>query len=268
MSCSCGHHHAPPSPDTGAPVTISTPLVALSGRLICADPAQMMLAADLLPDHIRASRAEPGCLRFDLRQDDDPLIWHLDELFTDAAAFAAHQARTKASPWGREFADITRDFHKTEVALLIRLETPRDAGGIAALLDAAFGGRDELALVAALRADGDLDLSLIAAQGGTVLGHIALSPIRADFPALALAPVAVDPALHGRGIGAALIRAAIAARPDHAIVVLGDPAYYARFGFAPVAWDSPYAGPYLQALGPNLPAQAIIAHAPAFGSTG
>lgn len=266
MTCSCGHHHnSAPCPDDGTPIALETPLIALTGSLICADAAQMMTALDLLPEHTRLSRTEPGCLRFDLAQDDDPLIWTLSELFADKAAFAAHGTRMQTSEWGQKSQDITRDFNRMDAIPYLRNEQPQDRPAIHALNRAAFGGNDEADLVDRLRSDGDLDLSLVAAQGGTVLGHIALSPVSAPFPALALAPVAVHPALHRRGIGAALIRAAIAARPGHAIVVLGDPAYYMRFGFAPVAWNSPYAGPYLQALGPDLPQRAAIAHAPAFG---
>lgn len=150
----------------------------------------------------------------------------------------------------------------------LREESPLDIGTIAALNDAAFGGTDESALVARLRRDGDLDLSLVAEDGdaGRIVGHLALSPLRAPFPALALAPLAVAPDRQRRGIGSALVRAALARRPNATIVVLGDPAYYARFGFRPVAWDSPYAGPHLQAAGPFLPPQASILHAPAFAA--
>ena len=100
MSCACGHHH--PRHETGCEaegptIALDRPMIALTGRLICADPAQLMTALTLLPDHVDQSRAEPGCLRFDLRQDEDPLVWHLSELFTDGEAFAAHQQRTKAS---------------------------------------------------------------------------------------------------------------------------------------------------------------------------
>lgn len=265
MSCACGHHHATPCTDEGTPIALRQPMVALNGRLICQDTAQMMAALTYLPEHSRLSRAEPGNLRFDLAQSDDPLIWTLSELFADAEAFAAHQTRMKDSDWGRASGDIRRDFARTEVMPHLRPERPADQAAIHALNVTAFGGPDEARLVDALRRDGDLDLSLVVSQGGTVLGHIALSPIDAPFPALALAPVAVHPALQHRGIGAALIRAAIAARPDNAIILLGDPAYYARFGFQPVDLQSPYAGPYLQAIGRVEPGAAIT-HAPAFAS--
>ena len=270
-SCACGHHHHhhhhhdAQAPE-GAPVAIDPAPVALSGRLICTDTGQMMTALSLLPDHVLASRAEPGCLRFDLAQSDDPLVWTLAEVFADEAAFAAHQARTAASDWGRASTAIRRDFQKTPAAVHIRPERPADAPAIAALLAQAFGGADEAGLVTALRHDGDLALSLVAEAGGAALGHVALSPLTAPAPAFALAPLAVHPALQGRGLGAALVRAALTAAGDHAVVVLGDPAYYARFGFAPADLDSPYAGPHLMAKGPALPAGASVRHARAFAA--
>ncbi|WP_299905516.1 GNAT family N-acetyltransferase [uncultured Paracoccus sp.] len=270
-SCTCGHHHHHPAAacdDTGTPIALDRPMIALTGRLVCDETAQMLTALTLLPDHSRLSRAEPGNLRFDLAQSEDPMVWTLDELFADAEAFAAHQARTAASDWGRSSTEIRRDFTRSEVVPHLRPETPADRPTIHALNLAAFGGADEAVLVDALRRDGDLNLSLVAAQGGTILGHLALSPISAPFPALALAPVAVHPVLHGRGIGSALIRAAIAARPGYSLILLGDPAYYSRFGFQPVDLKSPYAGPYLQALGAGLQPGATITHAPAFSALG
>lgn len=267
--CACGHHHHHhhPAPQGGAEIRLDRPLVALAGRLICTDMDQMLLAMDLLPGHTAASRAEPGCLRFDIAQDgDDPMVWTLSELFADDAAFAAHQARTADSGWGRDSGAIRRDFTRAEALPRLRPETRADQPGIAALHRAAFGAEGEARLVDALRADGDLALSLVAEQGGTVLGHVALSPVAADAPALALAPLAVHPAVQGRGIGAALTRVALQAFPDHTVIVLGDPDYYGRFGFRPADLLSPYAGPHLLAAGPALPAGGAIAHARAFAA--
>ncbi len=269
MSCACGHHHdhhAAPIITGGKPVELPRPLIHVSGQLICQDMGQMLLAMELLPEHVALSRAEPGCVRFDLRQEDDPLVWQLDELFANEDAFTAHQARNAASRWGKESAGIARDLHRESVVPRIRPEVKQDRAGIAALLTAAFGGQDEAKLVDLLREDGDLALSLVADAAGTVVGHVALSPLKAEGPALALAPVAVHPALHGLGIGAALVRAALEAIPDHTIVVLGDPSYYNRFGFAPADLASPYAGPHLMALGPGLAAGSHIAHAKAFAA--
>ncbi|WP_199259339.1 GNAT family N-acetyltransferase [Paracoccus binzhouensis] len=268
MSCACGHHHnhAPPLARGGEEIRLEPPLVALSGRLICKDTAQMLLALDLLTEHVALSRAEPGNLRFDLAQADDPLVWELNELYADEAAFQAHRARLHGSRWGRESHGIERDFTRSEPAPRIRAEEPQDHAAIAALLTRAFGGAAEARLIEALRAEDSLALSLVAEAAGTIIGHVALSPLRAEAPALALAPLAVHPAVQSRGIGAALVRAALAAFDDHAIVVLGDPAYYGRFGFIPAELDSPYAGPHLMALGPQLPAGSRIAHAPAFAA--
>lgn len=152
----------------------------------------------------------------------------------------------------------------------LRKETAADLDAITALNDAAFSGTEESALIARLRLDGDLTLSLVAENegqsAGAIVGHIALSPLRAPFPAFALAPLAVAPDHQRQGIGGALVHAAMAFHAKATIVVLGDPAYYARFGFRPVAWESPYAGPCLQAAGPFLPPRARIAHAPAFAA--
>ncbi len=71
-------------------------------------------ARQLIPEHIALSRAEPGCLRFELTEDDQtPGLWRLDELFADQAAFDHHQQRTRASIWGRESGGMVRDFTVT-----------------------------------------------------------------------------------------------------------------------------------------------------------
>ncbi|MFV0384027.1 GNAT family N-acetyltransferase [Paracoccus sp. (in: a-proteobacteria)] len=269
MNCACGHHHPGNktgcASDEGSAIALHQPMIALSGRLICADAAQMMTALSLLPDHMELSRAEAGCLRFDLWQDEDPLVWNLTELVADAQAFAAHQSRTTDSVWGRDSAGMARDFQRREVMPAIRPERPADQTAIDALHQIAFGGPDEATLVRALRDQGDLTLSLLAVAAGTVLGHVALSPLDADRPALALGPVAVLPKAQGMGIGAALVRAALGACGDRSLVVLGDPAFYRRFGFAPADLDSPYAGPHLQMLG-DLPSGSRIRHASAFAA--
>lgn len=64
----------------------------------------------MLPVHIRLSRAEPGCTTFDFTPSADPLVWILDESFTDQAAFAAHQASTRASAWFAATRELDRDF--------------------------------------------------------------------------------------------------------------------------------------------------------------
>ena len=84
--------------------------VRLTGRLICATAEQAARVAAHLPDHIRLTRAEPGCLSFEVLPTADPLVWSVAEHFTDRAAFDAHQSRAGASLWARATAGIRRDF--------------------------------------------------------------------------------------------------------------------------------------------------------------
>jgi quinol monooxygenase YgiN len=84
--------------------------VRLSGRLICSSHEELGLIESHLPEHVRLTRLEPGCLSFEVAQTDDPLIWNVRECFTDAAAFEAHQARTKASTWGAATKLIRREY--------------------------------------------------------------------------------------------------------------------------------------------------------------
>jgi putative acetyltransferase len=108
----------------------------------------------------------------------------------------------------------------------------------------------EADLVEALRRDGDAVLSLVAEEGGEVAGHVLFSRMRAPFRALGLAPLAVRPAWRRRGVAASLVAAGLAeagAAGWEAVFVLGDPAYYGRFGFdagLAVGFASPYAGPH------------------------
>lgn len=125
--------------------------------------------------------------------------------------------------------------------LRVRAEIVADAPAIAAVHEAAFPTDAEARLVSDLRRSGALRLSLVAEADGLVLGHIAFSPVQIDAPGavvagLGLAPVAVRPEHQGRGIGAALIRRGLAllrAERVPYVVVLGEPAYYGRFGFGP-----------------------------------
>jgi quinol monooxygenase YgiN len=73
------------------------------------------LVAALVADHIRHTRAEPGCLSFDIVQAaDDPCRWDVAEAFTDRVAFEAHQARTRSSPWWMATRHMPRHFAVTE----------------------------------------------------------------------------------------------------------------------------------------------------------
>lgn len=161
----------------------------------------------------------------------------------------------------------------------IREEEPGDVAGIGRVTTAAFADHPhsvgvEPEIVAALRKNGDLALSLVAVgKGGPVIGHGAWSPARlsnGEDGWLTLGPVSVLPGRQRKGIGGALIRAGNARlRGEGAkgIVLLGDPAFYARFGFrrdTPLSLPGPLAG-YFQVLPfvEDVPA-AQVSFAPAF----
>ena len=124
---------------------------------------------------------------------------------------------------------------------VIRPERPEDAEAIARVVGDAFGGDDEVRLVAAMRDRGELVYSLVAEEDGEVVGHIALSEVTVEgarAATLGLAPVAVTPTRQGEGIGGALIDDALrraAADGWRAVVLLGHASYYPRFGFEPAA---------------------------------
>lgn len=87
-----------------------TGLVTLSGSLVCANTEEAATVARHLPRHVELTRAEPGCLSFEVRPTDDPLVWSVAEQFTDQAAFDAHQTRVRQSEWARATAGIRRDY--------------------------------------------------------------------------------------------------------------------------------------------------------------
>jgi predicted N-acetyltransferase YhbS len=116
---------------------------------------------------------------------------------------------------------------------------PQDAAEIESLLDAAFGANRKSKTSYRYREGVDPveDLAFVARAPEGLLGSIAYYPVLVgNRPALLLGPLAVDPGQQGRGIGASLIHhsLAAAARSDHQLVALvGNPAYYSRFGFLP-----------------------------------
>lgn len=123
----------------------------------------------------------------------------------------------------------------------IRPEQPSDEAAIEALLDVTFGA-DRRRKVSYRYRDGVAplhELCFVAiGEAGLPVGAIRYWPIRLDdAPALLLGPLAIEPARQGRGVGRALVfhSLEIAGVAGHRIVFLvGDPSYYARFGFGPV----------------------------------
>ena len=120
----------------------------------------------------------------------------------------------------------------------IRAERGSDAAAREALLDACFGASRHARTCQRLR-DGRLPaegLAFTARHQGRLVGTIRLWHVRAGGQAaLMLGPLAVDPACREFGIGAALVKHALAAakaRGHGAVILLGDAPYYARFGFS------------------------------------
>ncbi len=163
--------------------------------------------------------------------------------------------------------------------LSIRAERQGDEAAIRALTAAAFADLpysdgSEPRIIDAMRDDGDLALSLVAETGGEILGHVAFSPVTLEGGEdgwFGLGPVSVHPDRQRRGIGTRLIEAGIAElhlRGARGIVLVGDPAYYARFGFERdprLAYPHP-GGEHLQRL--ILSGEGtggVVRYAPAFG---
>lgn len=146
----------------------------------------------------------------------------------------------------------------------IRHEESADQPHIQRLVSDAFAGAAhrngrEQDLVDALRAEGALSLSLVADYRDQLAGHIAFSAVSLHAQTgpqegwFGLAPLSVLPELQGRGIGRALVESGLVALRSagaHGCVVLGDPAYYGRFGFRaqPGLWLAGVPSEYFLAL--------------------
>jgi putative acetyltransferase len=143
--------------------------------------------------------------------------------------------------------------------VIVRARHPADDGAIVALNDGAFGGSYESHLIGRLRVADLAAIELVATDGAAIVGHILFSalPVTVEqraVRALALAPMAVAPGRQRSGIGSALVGAGLdQARRQHwqAVVVLGHPHFYPRFGFsAAIAahLEAPFRGEAFMAL--------------------
>lgn len=156
---------------------------------------------------------------------------------------------------------------------------PEDALGIYAAIATAFGGKAEADLVVALLREDKVSLMLAARFNDMVIGacvfsHVTLESAEGSRPAVALAPLAVLPPMQRCGVGSVLVRDGLLrlkAAGETFALVLGEPSYYGRFGFAAAAAEpikTPWDGPYQQAIalnGPHPgPCRAI--YADAFGA--
>ncbi|MDA7415782.1 N-acetyltransferase [Xenophilus arseniciresistens] len=132
------------------------------------------------------------------------------------------------------------------MTIQIRHETPDDIAAIEAVTIAAFANaphtsHTEQLIVRALRDASELTLSIVAEEHSQVVGHVALSPVTITESHghkakgwHGLGPISVLPQRQGQGVGSRLMQQALAELRDMqaaGCVLLGDPAYYARFGF-------------------------------------
>lgn len=169
----------------------------------------------------------------------------------------------------------------------IRREAPGDARAIYAVTVAAFrhaphADHTEQFIVRELREAGALTVSLVAEFDDEVIGHVAVSPVTVSGDDaveakgwFGLGPISVHPESQGRRVGSRLMFAALdelRLQGAAGCVLLGDPAYYQRFGFRPepglVLPDVP--PEYFQALslhGCEVPTGVVTYHE-AFGATG
>ena len=142
---------------------------------------------------------------------------------------------------------------------MIAEEAPDDIEAIAALNRAAFGGEDEVEIVDRLRRDGLFVLSLVERDADGIVGHILFSTLDVSVDgravrAVALAPMAVAPGRQRESIGSRLVRQGLGMLADRgydAVIVLGHPDYYPRFGFSAelaAKLAAPFSGPAFMAM--------------------
>jgi putative acetyltransferase len=171
---------------------------------------------------------------------------HLDSSLNAVGFYAAHGWRRAgdtrhAFPGGHDIACVTMTKRLPALRVVVREETAADVAAIGEVTREAFARDDEAALVVRLREANALALSLVATCDGFVVGHAALSPVAARGAAglvCGLGPIAVGPPLQRCAIGARLVEEALARARSLgivAVVVLGHPSYYPRFGFLPAS---------------------------------
>jgi putative acetyltransferase len=162
----------------------------------------------------------------------------------------------------------------------IRPETPADEAAIEAITRAAFlvhphSRQTEQFIIRELRTAGALSVSLVAEEGGRVVGHIAFSLVSLADGApgwYGMGPVSVATDRQRRGIGGALVEAGLARLRQlgaQGCLLVGDPAFYGRFGFAQATGlelEGVPAEVFLAlSFGPSLPTGRVDFH-PAFAA--
>jgi len=128
------------------------------------------------------------------------------------------------------------------LGLLIRDAVDDDHDALHGLIASAFERDDEAQLMRKLWSECAVEIEMVAETGGAVVGYCAFTPISCkpdlDGLLLGLGPLAVAPEHQRQGVGAALVQKGLQecrTRNARLVAVLGDPDYYARFGFEPAA---------------------------------
>ena len=163
--------------------------------------------------------------------------------------------------------------------IAIRPERPEDADGIRSITRLAFAGMkhangSEHLLIGKLRDAGDLALSLVAEDDDEeIIGHIAFSPVTISDGTegwFGLGPVSVLPEHQGQGVGETLVRRGLnnmRVAGAKGIVLLGDPEYYARFGFEhdpKLVYPGPPAEYFQRLVFKGQPPTGTVRYAPPF----
>lgn len=122
--------------------------------------------------------------------------------------------------------------------MIVRPEVPGDRESSIEVERDAFGRALEAEIAEAVR-DEPGSFAFVAEDDGEIVGHVQMSRAWVgEDGVVALGPIGVRPGRQRRGIGATLVRAALEegrARQEPAVILLGDPAYYGRFGFVPAS---------------------------------
>lgn len=163
----------------------------------------------------------------------------------------------------------------------IRPEAAEDMPAVRRVHESAFPTSAEADLVDRLRTNGKAAVVLVAEDEGRIVGHILFSPATLEPPGsavgFALAPVAVLHEYEHHGVGRRLVQNGLAechAQGAGFVVVLGEPAYYQRFGFEPASKhglrneygaDEAFMVFELEAGGLPPPG-ALVKYAPEFGA--
>ena len=154
--------------------------------------------------------------------------------------------------------------------VVVRPETAADRGAVRAVVAAAFAEERVVELLDGLRCPPAwLDLSLVAEADGAVVGHVSLSRGWVDAPdeiveVLVLSPLSVRPDHQGRGVGGALVEAALATaaeRGEPLVFLEGSPRYYPRFGFVP-GESMGFSAPSVRIPGPAFQVHPLPSYQP------